>query len=50
MGRLVSACSHPSGWLRTVDKATCRNCGVERYTSYRSLRMPVERSSRPRFR
>ncbi|MFI1254760.1 DUF6255 family natural product biosynthesis protein [Streptomyces netropsis] len=50
VGRLVSTCSHVSGWLRTVDKATCKNCGVERYSSYRLLRMPVERSSRPRCR
>ncbi|WP_376700092.1 DUF6255 family natural product biosynthesis protein [Streptomyces netropsis] len=48
MGRLVSACSHLTGWTSTVDKATCKKCGVERYSSYRLLRMPVERSTPPR--
>ncbi|MEV6780546.1 DUF6255 family natural product biosynthesis protein [Streptomyces syringium] len=47
MGRLVSACSHLAGWTRTVDKATCQKCGVERYSSFRLLRMPVEQSSLP---
>ncbi|MFI1254664.1 DUF6255 family natural product biosynthesis protein [Streptomyces netropsis] len=48
VGRLVSACNHRCGWTRTVDKATCKKCGIERYSSYRLLRMPVERSSLPR--
>ncbi|WP_373301872.1 DUF6255 family natural product biosynthesis protein [Streptomyces netropsis] len=48
MGRLVSACSRLSGWTRTVDKDTCNCCGLERYSTYRLLRMPVERSSPPR--
>ncbi|MEU7132963.1 DUF6255 family natural product biosynthesis protein [Streptomyces sp. NPDC046261] len=56
VGRLVAACRHLSGWSRTVDKAICKRCGVERYSSYRLLRMPipvptpVESSLRPRHR
>ncbi|MEU2516808.1 DUF6255 family natural product biosynthesis protein [Streptomyces syringium] len=48
VGRVVSACSHHAEWTRTVDKATCKRCGVERYSSYRLLRMPVEQSVLPR--
>ncbi|MFF5127578.1 DUF6255 family natural product biosynthesis protein [Streptomyces syringium] len=48
VGRVVSACSHHAEWTRTADKATCKRCGVERYSSYRLLRMPVEQSFLPR--
>ncbi|SPE53713.1 hypothetical protein SNS2_2167 [Streptomyces netropsis] len=44
VGRVVSACAHHAEWTRTVDKATCKKCGVERYSSYRLLRMSVEQS------
>ncbi|MEU4209949.1 DUF6255 family natural product biosynthesis protein [Streptomyces sp. NPDC026206] len=47
VGRLVAACAHLSGWSRTVDRATCARCGVERYSSYRLLRMPLPEAGPP---